>query len=79
MLMPPKQIDQVTSYLGEYEEKFPRQVQKVIEKVYLSGKDRAYVSAIEDYAKEAHHRTVPVNVWLIPLSQWTQSCLGLAH
>ena len=48
------------------EEKFPKQVPRVMDKVYLGGTDRAYTSAIETYAKEAHHHTVPVNVWLIP-------------
>ena len=64
--MPSIQIEKVTSYLGECQPQFPKQVQKLMEKFFLGGKDRAYVTAIETYAKEAHHLTVPVNVWLIP-------------
>ena len=65
-LMPPSQMEQVTSYLKLYEKDFAENAQKALSKGHLGGKDKDYINAVESYAQSAYKLLTPVNVWMIP-------------
>ena len=65
-LMPPSQIEQVTTYLKTYEADFARNAQTALSKIQLGGRDKESVSAVETYAQSAHKLLTPVNIWMIP-------------
>ena len=66
LLMPPSQIEMVTTYLKTYEKDFAENAQKALSKLHLGGRDKEYVSAVETYAQSAHKLLTPVNIWMIP-------------
>ena len=79
LLMPPSQIEMVTTYVKTYEADFAENAQRALSKLHLGGRDKEYVSAVETYAQSAHKLLTPVNTWMIPYPTGLAAMFASTH